>query len=509
MRKQISDVLKNHCDKSNNNVQENLTEGGINMIMDELLTGESQNIEYKQELPSKSEKFMKTVVAFANGSGGKLVFGVEDDARKVVGIPQENIFKIMDAITNSISDSCVPVITPQITMQTAEDKTIIVVQVFPGGQRPYYIKSMGKEQGTYVRIAGTTRPADEYILKELEFEGSNRCFDQTYAAPSEPVTDVEVKMLCDNMYQYALKYCKNDAEKDLVKPLSKNILLQWGLLVKREDAFYPTNAFLLLTSNLFPQAIIQCGYFKGNTRTVFVDRRELTGSVQEQLEEAYQYVLKNIHLAAKIDGLHRQDVYELPPACIREMICNAVCHRSYLSMANIQVAIYDDRLEVTSPGTLPGGLTISDLKQGMSYPRNRGLVNAFTYMKIIEHWGSGIPKMFQICKEENVREPELIEMGSAFRVNLYRQVQNQGSKTSLETNLKTSLETDLKQNLSKSEQTVVKILRKNPKITTRELSSVMGLSLSGARYVLDTLKDKGVLQRVGSTKAGIWKIIQK
>ena len=121
---------------------------------------------------------MKSVVAFANGTGGKIIFGVADKTRDVVGLGEEDVFKEMDAIANAVSDSCEPAIIPDITVQTIDGKTVIVVEVSEGRQRPYYIKALGREGGVYVRVAGTTRLANEYMIKELLFEGSNRHFDQ-------------------------------------------------------------------------------------------------------------------------------------------------------------------------------------------------------------------------------------------------------------------------------------------------------------------------------------------
>ena len=108
-----------------------------------LFSGESKNIEYKVTVPDKSEKYMKTVVAFANGKGGKIVFGVDDKTLEIVGMNTENIYKTMDAITNAISDACEPAIRPDVALQTVKDKTVIVVEILPGAQRPYYIKSQG------------------------------------------------------------------------------------------------------------------------------------------------------------------------------------------------------------------------------------------------------------------------------------------------------------------------------------------------------------------------------
>lgn len=144
------------------------------MTIEEILSGESRNVEFKECLPEKSIKYMKSVVAFANGSGGKIIFGIADENREVVGVDKEDIFKTMDAIANAVSDSCEPAIIPDITLRTIKGKTVIVVEVSEGRQRPYYIKSLGRDRGVYVRVAGTTRPADEYMIKELMFEGSNR-----------------------------------------------------------------------------------------------------------------------------------------------------------------------------------------------------------------------------------------------------------------------------------------------------------------------------------------------
>ena len=109
------------------------------MTIEEILAGESKNVEFKENLPEKSIKYMKSVVAFANGTGGKIIFGIADKTREVVGFDKEDVFKKMDAIANAVSDSCEPAIIPDITLQTVDGKTVIVVEVSEGRQRPYYL----------------------------------------------------------------------------------------------------------------------------------------------------------------------------------------------------------------------------------------------------------------------------------------------------------------------------------------------------------------------------------
>ena len=137
------------------------------MLIEEILKGESEKIEFKEN--AKTNTYIKTVVAFANGNGGKIVFGVKDN-KEIVGV--ENEFEVMDGIINAISDSCYPMIVPDISLHTLENKTIILVEIEGGKKKPYYLKSKGMQKGTYIRSGATTRIIEEdYVLKELVLEG--------------------------------------------------------------------------------------------------------------------------------------------------------------------------------------------------------------------------------------------------------------------------------------------------------------------------------------------------
>ena len=389
------------------------------MTIEEILTGESKNVEFKENLPEKSIKYMKSVVAFANGTGGKIIFGIADKTREVVGFDKEDVFKKMDAIANAVSDSCEPAIIPDITLQTVDGKTVIVVEVAEGRQRPYYIKALGRDGGVYVRVAGTTRLADEYMIKELLFEGSNRYYDQALCTGLN-VTDEDIDALCKAMREQAVKNARTEEQKATIKDVGRQQLHSWGILIERDGKDYPSNAFAILTGNGGLHVATQCGVFKGTTKAVFVDRREYTGPLWKQIDEAFQFVLRNIHLGATIVGIYRQDVYEIPPDAIRELIINAMVHRSYLDHGTIQVAVYDNRLEITSPGKLPMGQTMERMKEGYSKIRNEALAHAFAYMNLIEHWGSGIPRIIDKVKAAGLREPEFIGGEVDLRINIYR-----------------------------------------------------------------------------------------
>ena len=222
------------------------------------------------------------------------------------------------------------------------------------------------------------------------------------------------------MKEQAVKNARTEEQKASIKEVGRQQLLSWGVLIERDGKDYPTNAFAILTGNGGLHVATQCGVFKGTTKAVFVDRREYTGPLWEQIDEAFQFVLRNIHLGATIVGIYRQDVYEIPPDAIRELIINAMVHRSYLDHGTIQVAIYDNRLEITSPGKLPMGQTIERMKEGYSKIRNEALAHAFAYMNLIEHWGSGIPRIIDKVKAAGLREPEFIGGEVDLRINIYR-----------------------------------------------------------------------------------------
>lgn len=484
------------------------------MKKENFIAGESENIEYKVDIPSNSSTYMKTVVAFANGNGGKLIFGVENETWQVIGLKKDEIFLKVDALTNAIYDSCEPKITPSVGIQEVEGKFIIVVEIASGMQRPYYLKSKGILEGTYIRVSGTTRPAADYRLKELILEGQNRFYD------SEPcyeftVCKADIENFCQNLKNIALKNALTDADKAAVKDITENVLLSWGVLIEKDGIIMPTNAYALMSGKARFQPVIQAGVFKGYDRAYFVDRREFSGPIQNQLEDAYQYVLEKINRGMKIYGIYRQDVYELPLGSIREIIANAVAHRSYLEPNDIQIALFDDRLEITSPGMLLNGVSIEKMKAGYSKVRNRAIAYAFSYMKIIEKWGSGIPRVMKECRDYGLPDPQFIDFDGDFRVNMFRINGDKNfSYDTIGTNhdyIDTINDTnntnyDTIQPLSNSTLKVhiLQLMRNNPKITQKEIQEKSEVSLRSVKRAIADLQKQGYVIRKGNNRSGEW-----
>lgn len=398
----------------------------------------------------------------------------------------------MDGIANTISDCCEPQIIPDITFQTIEGKCIVMIEIYPGANRPYYIKSRGKDHGTYIRVGGTSRQADHVKVKELEMEGRNLSWDELICIEYS-VTDQSVDKLCRDIRNYMISAVHSEEERRDIPEVTVDQLLNWKILKKAEGKLLATNAFVLLTSDYFRFAKIQCGLFKGIERDEFIDKKDYTGPLYEQIEGAYQFVLRHINLSAEIDGLVRKERYELPVGAIREMIINAQCHRNFMDNSCVQVAIYDDRLEVTSPGMLYGGLTLEEAMSGRSKIRNRAIAEVFSRMELIEEWGTGIRRILKRAEEYNLPKPEFLEIGDTFRVNLYRSLDKKPIKKA-----------DKKPINLERQTLILDYVKKHGLISNKEARELLNLAESTTKRFLSQMVKDGLLVEQGERKARVY-----
>ena len=263
-----------------------------------------------------------------------------------------------------------------------------------------------------------------------------------------------------------------------------------------------------------------CAVFKGTDRAVFLDKKEFTGPIYMQIEEAVDFVLRNIRLGATIDGLVRKEKYELPPEAIREMIINAHCHRNLLDEACVQIAIYDDRLEVTSPGGLYNGLTYEEVMNGHSKIRNKGIANIFSQMGLVEAWGSGIKRILNEAEEYGLPKPRFQEFDNMFRVELFRiypitdqaiQAADQAIQAANQAiQARERLDhSEEKNELSEKEIEILNLIRIQPSITQKETADALGWNLASVKYYITKLKEKEYLTRQGSSQKGKWVVLTK
>lgn len=245
-------------------------------------------------------------------------------------------------------------------------------------------------------------------------------------------TDFDVSICDEATYDdidegLVVEFLKNRALKQKVKipQISvKDFLMKTIKVVKEIDGvFKPTNAAILFFCDkpqvFISQSTIKIARFRGNTRIEFIDSREIVGPFYKMLDEVEIFFKRNTRLASKIVEFKRVDIPEYPFEAIREAVINAMAHRDYLREgANIQIDIFDDRIEVTSPGELLPGLDIKNL-EGSHETRNEKICEIFHETKDMERYGTGIRKMKTYMVDYGLKAPEFSEPGKFFRVTFY------------------------------------------------------------------------------------------
>ena len=470
------------------------------MLIDDIRLGESAELEFKRVPNDAPERWLRTVVAFANCKGGRIVFGVTD-AREVVGLSGD-LYAIRDSIADRIADACVPLPDVAIGIVNVEGHEVLELSVAQGRQCPYYLRARGDSEGVYVRYDATTRRADPATLQELRLDGAGKGYDSVVCRGLK-VSDSELRTLCARLYEEAVENAPTPADRSLIKPASVRQLVKWGVLVGHGKGTLPSNAYALLAGHELLATSVKCALFKGVDRAVFLDRHPIDGSVIDQVNEAFKWVLSKLNLSARFDGLKRVDVYEIPPEVVRELIVNAVVHRTYVDGASspVSVALYDDRLEVTSPGGLPRGMTVAKMLEGHSECRNKALAAAFAYMFFIENWGSGLLRVQRALKEAGLAPLEVQDFGTAIRLTVKRRM-----VVSERDNRGDNRGDNPFAALPDEQRRICSLLRENPKISIRKMAELLGIRKNTLDRQLSALKAKGVLERVGGTR-GSWRVV--
>ena len=382
---------------------------------------EGRRLELKVELPTKAE-LAKSIIAFANDAGGEFYLGIQDNPRDIVGMDEEQLIALEEKISNIIHDQCAPIILPEIIFHNLDGKYIIRTKIHKGSQPPYHLKSKGIENGTFIRVGSSNRLASKEIIDELERQKRNISFD------SELVFSKECK-------DVAIHSFKEQFKEKTGEELSNQVLAKLELVKPEQGRDLATNAFILLSDDdlhqqLFPYAKVECARFKGAVPGNFIDQKTITGNVALQAELAYQFVLRHISQGTTdYQGVYRNDRWEYPIVAIREVIRNAIIHRDYaLTGKDIKIAIFDDKVEITSPGKLMPSVDYSLTDSGQSDIRNKILAPVFKKLGIIEQWGNGLRLIADELKKYPEIELSWKEPGIAFRVtftNTYYQHQQE------------------------------------------------------------------------------------
>ena len=476
---------------------------------------EGRRLEFKESL-ANYRSILRTVTAFLNDVGGLIVIGIKDGSGEVVGVAPADLDRYLQEIPQSIHAAVYPYCNPIIRTRTfapstsaavltntivphtaagttvpdiaeltdpGELFTVVEIEVLPGDRKPYFIKSEGLPQGVYYRFGSHTKRAPLELVEDLQRQQRGKSFD------AEAIAGISVEALdqsiLKNFYrgqlpsQTALRADKITA---LDPPSNQDSVSVAGAIF-----FHPRPASALSAAE------IMYSEFKGSSTDEIIRTIDISDPLPISVERILSLMTPQLQSRTARKGPYLVgDQFEIPPLAIREALLNALVHRNYTIEAPIKVALFQDRLEIFSPGSFPGPIAEEDLQSGLSYYRNPALAQLARKAGLVERRGLGLALIISSCRKNGNPPPEIIDGSNYVKVILYRKLVDQSQK-----DLSAGLSPELTGELAPLE----KYRLNNEPISTLIAARELGVTPNTARQRVAVLVKQGRLKRQGSGRA--------
>lgn len=451
------------------------------------LIGECTAYDFKVMLEeNKPKSWLKSVSAFANGLGGSLFFGIDNNG-VVRGL--EDVQHVCESISVRIRDYMDPLPDVEMIPVAIDGLHILQVKVNAGHYTPYYYVGDG-QRIAFVRIGDESVPATAEQMVRLVLKGSNRTFDSLH-------TDYKAE-------NYAFTILANTFKSRTGQEWDKKYLLSFGLVDGEGNL---TNAGALFADDCpLTQSRLYCTRWEGKAKGDAINDTEFTGNVLMLLREAMNFVKSNTKRGWEKLPDGRKDKPEYAERAILETMVNHFIHRDYTVMGGeVHLDIYDDRLTVTSPGGMYNGMLIQDLDIAdvSSERRNPILANVMAQLDYMEKRGSGLTR---ICNETRALDGYKEELKPVFK----------STPTQFQTTLFASADTqnvgdndgDVSETkLTERQRRILDLIKAFPTITGRRMSEILSVSQRTIERDLSDLQKKEILRREGKDNDGVWVVV--
>jgi len=440
---------------------------------------EGNVVEFKREY---TDDIKYTVIAFANTDGGKIYLGINNDG-SVCGV--SNVDDTMLRVTNMVRDTVRPDVTMfmNCNVEVMDGKQVVVVTIQRGTDRPYYLHGKGvRPEGVYVRQGSSSVPASEAAILRMIKETSNDSYEDERSLNQE----LTFEKTAEYFAQKGLDF--GDAQKRTLNIIGT-------------DGTY-TNLGMLLSDQCVHT--IKLAVFEGSNKIVFKDRKELSGSLFEQLEGAFSYIDNFNRTRAEFAGLYRIDTRDYPTEALREALLNAIVHKDYGFSASILISVFDNRIEIVTVGGLVHGITFDDIMLGVSALRNQHLANVFYRLKLIEAYGTGLLKINEAYSEHYVK-PRIEVTDNAFKITLPNVNFEKEGRVVSEAH---AGKQQFINNVTR-EKLILNLLKTKQEITRNDIQNALKVSQATAILVARDLVERGILEKVGNGRMLRYRLTQK
>ena len=453
----------------------------------ETLTAECTAYDFKLMLEEKKPKsWLKSVSAFANGLGGSLFFGIDNEGN-VRGL--DDMQHICEVISGKIRYYMDPLPDVEMIPHKTDNLDVLQVKVHSGNYTPYYYVGDG-QRVAFVRIGDESLPASAEQMVRLVLKGSNKTFDSL-------VTDYKAE---DNTFIILA----NTFKKQTTQEWDKKFLVSFGLVT---NTGVLTNAGALFADDCpLWQSRLYCTRWDGIGKSDAINDAEFTGNVLLLLREAMNFVKSNTKRGWEKLPDGRKNKPEYAERAVLEAMVNHFIHRDYTVMGSeVHLDIYDDRITVTSPGGMYNGLLIQnlDIANVSSERRNPILANVMAQLDYMEKRGSGLTR---ICNETKALDgyqeklkPVFKSTPTQFQTIIYAtaDTQNVGDHDG-----------DLSETkLTERQQKILNLIKESPTITGKQMSETLSVSQRTIERDLSTMQKMGIIKHNGKDNNGVWEAI--
>ncbi len=439
--------------------------------MSRIIKGEGKQVEFKREY---TRSILKTISAFSNYHDGEIIIGIDDDLN-IVGVDDPIALKLN--LENAINDNIVPRPYYEIEEDKIENKSIVILRVYVGENTPYLYKNKA-----YKRMNTSTINVQRHDMEALILKGRNQGFD-------------ELEYPNDNNLKFDT--LNNKLREILNIGIISNDILKTLGLIKNEK--YNNAAALLSDKSPIDTGGITLIRFEDNSVNQIRDRLILKNiSLLDMFDRSIEFYHKHINKREIIKNAYRKSIEEIPLIAYREAMTNAIVHRNYILEADIRVEIYDNRIEIISPGGLPIGITEAEYLDGrISISRNKIIADVFLRLGIIERLATGIRRIKEYYKDYK-NKPQFSILENSITVilpNISTEI-DQGERLVNDGERLVNASERLR-NLSIDEQKIIRYIEDKGKVTRPEVEKLLNLKKTYAVKSINGLVKKGLVVRVG------------
>ncbi len=423
------------------------------------------------------------LAGMANANGGTVLLGVAPRAREVHGVSQPE--EVIDRVFQAALLADPPLVLPLPTLRPFQNKQVLQICV------PHGLPNVYSVDGRYwVREGTQTNPLAARRLRQLLMERGAVNFESR-PMPGASLDDLDAQQVA--AYLEALHLPASEPWEQT--------LLRRGCLVRLDGKLCPTNAAVLLfgrsPQQWLPSASILAARFPGASFGDEFIKQDLTGCLPDQLRQAEAFLQQNLRTVVRMSGLAHQETPEYPFAAVRELLVNAVAHRDYnLQGDTIHLHIFNDHLEVHSPGGLPGPVNLDNLLEAR-FARNAVVTQVLSDLGFVERLGYGLDRVVASMRQQSLRPPRFEETGGAFRVTLFNDLPAAAAAHPLP-----DLAAYAAFNLNPRQQAALAYTARNKRITSRDYQELCPeVHSETLRRDLADLVSQGVLIKVGDKRA--------